>query len=81
MSRRCYKRKEPTRTYKPIFVISTEGNTEREYFRMLKNYNENVTIKVLRNKASDPASVLGKIGSSEKFVGSFGNRKVSKCMI
>lgn len=68
MSRRCYNRKEPTRTYKPIFVISTEGNTEREYFRMLKNYNKNVTIKVLRNKASDPASVLGKIKSELKIL-------------
>lgn len=78
MSKRCYNRNEPTRTYKPIFVISTEGNTEREYFRMLKNYNKNVTIKVLRDKASDPASVLEKLKSELKILKRPGNKSQSQ---
>ncbi len=57
--KRRYNRPAGTRSYRKMFVLSTEGkHTEPEYFQMLKNEKAVIHIKCLNRRSSDPKSVL-----------------------
>ena len=60
MARRSFKRSEPSRSYKKLYLISTEGSkTEKEYLNLFNSRGSIVRVKCLSSKdRSSPNHVL-----------------------
>ena len=65
MKRRYFRRVSETRSYRPVFIIATEGGkTEPDYFRMgiFRSRERPVRVKVLGSRtSSSPQAVLGRM--------------------